>query len=496
MTRSGERSVRACLGSGEQGQTLVLVLAFLIAIGVLAGALAGQITPSFVHSNVVKSINDDVAAADQGIRYGIQSLKTYSNICPPSAPGIPPSPSSLPDYVTPDTGLTVHVQCMTYQGFSPGGSGWAVITNDSGAASFTDASGGNKAVTGPIFNAGGWNLNPGKTTTVMDGNIVTQGLGCTYPPNLLVTPVPPFQKICNSPSIPVPVPAHQLPTIYAGGPPPMAPTPTYISASRCRILYPGTYTSPPDLSGDVYMVSGIYYFNDLGNLTIGTTLFGGQPKPPEKLDSTTGAPCASDASAGAPSGQYGVEIIFGGNTTLSVGNNDTLELFTRVNTVSDDGSTPYITLYQVPCPGTWPCPPQTTTWNPTSLPPATQFLSMGNGAHVWGSIHGAVYAPQGSVGVFATDTSEAVLGGGTDVFDLTLQSSASASGLLVSVGVTPGARYTVVKATVAVPGLAKPIISRAVVQIANDAARTTTIDSWRTCQDKNAADPSCAGPTM
>jgi len=120
-------------------------------------------------------------------------------------------------------------------------------------------------------------------------------------------------------------------------------------------------------------------------------------------------------------------------------------------------------------------------WQPTSLSAGTNFLSMGNGAHVQGAVHGAVYAPGGSVSVFATNAAHAVLNGGTDVWDLNMQSSASATGLIVAIDLTPGQRETVITATAKGVNAEKDIVSRAVVQIANDAIRTVTVQSWHTC---------------
>jgi hypothetical protein len=130
-------------------------------------------------------------------------------------------------------------------------------------------------------------------------------------------------------------------------------------------------------------------------------------------------------------------------------------------------------------------PPGTAGWTATTLPPTTNFLNAGNGAQVGESIHGAVYAPSGSISLFATNSSSAALTGGVDVWSITLKASASASGLLISIGVTPGRRYIVVTSTATGPAgpAEKTIKSRAVVEIGNDAARTTQVDSWRTQQD-------------
>jgi hypothetical protein len=65
----------------EGGAVLVLALGLVIALGVLVGALAGLAAPSFVHSSVVRQINDTVATADSGIEYAIQSVKDDPDNC-------------------------------------------------------------------------------------------------------------------------------------------------------------------------------------------------------------------------------------------------------------------------------------------------------------------------------------------------------------------------------------------------------------------------------
>jgi hypothetical protein len=75
---------------GEDGQILVLVLAALVALGLLAGALTGLATPSFTHATVVRTLNDTVSAADSGIEYAMQFIRDDPAQCVAQAPGDPP----------------------------------------------------------------------------------------------------------------------------------------------------------------------------------------------------------------------------------------------------------------------------------------------------------------------------------------------------------------------------------------------------------------------
>jgi hypothetical protein len=449
-------------GPGEQGSVLVIALVFLVLAGVLVAALVAQSTPSLVTTAVVLNLNDSVAAADAGVEYGIQTLRNDSTLCA----GPSTKPTSLPDMLPPVNNHRADVTCQTMQGYAAGAFGWAVITNDPGDWSINGESAG-MSINGPVFNGGGWSLD--RPLSVNDGNAYTVGFPCDNPTNLTVAPTPPFSEQCGTNPPPDPKPA--LPTAVPG----KASLPTVTGG--CTTLYPGYYTTAgqggqqlPPLTGDVYMASGVYYFKNVGTLNVGKTLFGGQPAPGE-TQLTTAAACRADPTGNGTDGR-GVEIILGGDTSIVVGPGSTMELYTRTP-ASADGSTPGVTLYQVPFETQAP-------WDPTSAPPPmAPFLAMGALAYV--AVHGGVYGPSGSVSLYANSSSP-VLTGGADVYRLFLQSSGGATGPIISVGATPGGRHTVITATTD-GGSGQNIVARAVVEIANDAARTVTIDSWRTRHD-------------
>ena len=446
--------------SDESGSILVLVLVFLALFGILVGALLAQSDTNLKTTSVIKTQDAKVYAADAGIEYGIQTLRADPTYCVDAAAGT----TNLPDLLV--NGVTVKVTCRTSLGYAPGTFGWAVIANDTSASAISTGNGQDKAITGPVFNTGGWNLQ--KPLHVNNGDVYQRSSSCPGglpsggDPNLSVAPNPPYRWRCTT--MATPNPTHVLPAAV----PPTAPPSTM--SGTCRPLYPATYrsTNPPNLQNDVYMASGVYYFENLGDLNVGKTLFGGQPLAGDSKKSEFGNPCRSSDPVGATG--LGVELILGGNTTISVGNNSTLELYTRQPTGTES---PGITLYQVPA--------NTGSWIGTTVPATTKsFFSIGNGNHAEGIVHGAVYAPAGTADAFSTNASKAVFWGGTDVFRLNLQSSASATGLLVTDAAGPGHRVTLIEATAKGVSGAKDITARAVVDIANDVGRTSTVGSWWT----------------
>jgi Tfp pilus assembly protein PilX len=88
----------------ESGQTLILVLAMLILLGLLGGALVGLAGPSFTHASVVRNLNDAAAAADSGIEYGIQSVKNEPGQCLEAPPTLTASAPTI-------NGRAVQVSC-------------------------------------------------------------------------------------------------------------------------------------------------------------------------------------------------------------------------------------------------------------------------------------------------------------------------------------------------------------------------------------------------
>jgi hypothetical protein len=63
-------------GRDESGSVLILVIAILVSVGLLVGALAGLATPIFAQAEVTRNLNDTGAAIDAGIEHGIQTIQS------------------------------------------------------------------------------------------------------------------------------------------------------------------------------------------------------------------------------------------------------------------------------------------------------------------------------------------------------------------------------------------------------------------------------------
>jgi hypothetical protein len=87
----------------ERGSVLILVIAILVAIGILVGALAALAGPIFAQAEVTRNLNDTGAAIDAGLEHGIQTLQTAfptnPGLCPPTSPAPLGNPPTVNNYV-------------------------------------------------------------------------------------------------------------------------------------------------------------------------------------------------------------------------------------------------------------------------------------------------------------------------------------------------------------------------------------------------------------
>lgn len=184
---------------------------------------------------------------------------------------------------------------------------------------------------------------------------------------------------------------------------------------------------------------------------------------------TSSAPCSNDVKAGAAGSGTGVEIILGGNSYLDVDQGD-MELYSFQPTsgAAPTAGTPGVSLRTVPS--------GSTGWTTSSIGNTAYALqsNTGNNPHI--AIHGFVYLPNASAFLWATNTSQAEILGGVAAWDVSLQASASGSGLVIETQTSPTIRTTSLTATVQYGG--KSIQATAAVEVENNSPRTVAIDSW------------------
>jgi hypothetical protein len=423
---------------------LVLVLLTILSLGL--GAMFADAGANLTMSTVVTGQDNKVYAADGGVEYALQQLRTDGSLCAAAV--------SLPNIAI--NGRSVLVSCTPTAGLGTSVSPWALVTTN------LSTSGGPQTIDGPVSVSGAADLQS-QLTTNGDFRLST----CPLPPNLTVTP--PFVPACPTMPMPDLDPGPSLPqSVPTATPSPAQPAYLY---NGCSIWEPGTYRANGQLAlgPDNYFASGIYYFEDTSINLSGQTAIGGQPGPDyQQAPALPPTACSSvtDKTAGVPDGSAGsgVELILGGTSTVSV--NDApaqLELFARVPASPVEG-TPGISIRTVPSGAP-------TGWKPTTSGHRVVLSSSGSKL----AVHGYVYVPEASVSIHAAGNFG--LAGGLYCWQATLNSS---GGVPISAQSGAQSRDVVITSEAKGDPGQKDVTSTAVVAIGNDAARTIDVHSWVT----------------
>jgi len=507
---------------GEDGAILIIALIFMVVFGLTAGALLTEAQANVKNTVGIRNHETKIYGADAGLQYGLSRLRSDLTLCPNTNAGV----MTLPPFTV--NGRSITVTCKTIDGSTVGADGFGVITTWPTPASasspfsldLTNNNALRKLIGGSAFISG--DVNWGPNLTLRAGDFLqetrpstTCATGGRPAPTIGTGPTPSgqlyfensdgsvgvgrYEFLCMDPSASPawPDPPHSPPSS-----PPPAPTLAPKQIGSCTDFLPGTYTVPPTLVGtstNYYFESGVYYFDfaSPAQWTIKQgTAYGGIPSTSEtRKFPVPGDGCASADTRESPNGT-GVEFIFGGGSAVYLNTSGDMELFARCPTMTacqhataTAEGTPGLSLVGVP--SDWP------TTGPGRWDPYTgscvlaapciylyPLIDMKNGNNPDVGLHGLVYAPAGDVSLAATNDVVANILGGVVAQTLTLQSSASATGLAVSTSGGPGARTIVL--TAAAPGLVngappreRQVQAQAVITVQNDANRTVAVQSWR-----------------
>lgn len=413
----------------EEGAVLVLVLAFLGAIGLITLALLSQTGVAVKNTVVVSDFGKKVYSADSAIDVALEAIQNDSTLCPEKSA----TPATITAGLSVDAGINpVTVTCKTTAGSSGGYRGYSIVTtNRVSATSLATQSSGSKKIGGSVFVGGGSDLK--KTVEVTGGNYIQAGTPCpTLGTDVQVTS--PYALVCDSLR---PTPA--LSAVAPAVPATLDPAPDTVSVPGCSIFSPGRYTSQPTLNTNRnYFKSGVYYFDFLGTWNIDKTSVVGGTAGTETTN--LDAPCLLEA---APNGN-GVTWVFRGSSALTVSNMAHVELFSRRPPASD--GTPQVSVFV----------------EGTRVGSAIDQLN-GNPKVVF---HGLVYSPQADVGTNATGTVSFYMLNGVVASRLLLQSVGD--GLLVSTGEGASTRSIVLEATASKGSDPRTVVARAVGSVQPD----------------------------
>ena len=414
--------------------------------GLIGAAIATFGAASLKHSRVVRSSTSMRASAEGALRLTIDQLKRHQTMC-----GDFGAPLQRTDLVTNDT-KSLSVQCTNIAGANQGANAWAVILtgNGSGTQAALISSGADSAprkINGSMYMAVPQS-NAVNSPMVLDGDLWYPHPTCESPTpptitGMTITTTPPHAKLCTTATW-----QSLIPTLLLPPKPPVAnPAGQDDMVPNCRVFFPGTYTAPPSLATENYFVSGDYYFDFQAPASTvfeikNATIIGGRIDP--NLGDTqylTSTNCASaPTTAGLFGSGYGVTWFVGGASQIDIQSNGRLELFRRMQgtqVVSVMGVQQSVNGYA------------RSTATTASGKPLISTKSGNNNDLV---IHGMLYAPDAQI-VFGnvTNTANAQVLGGVVANSIDMQSSASATGFVVSNTKIPAQTKILMKATATAP---------------------------------------------
>ena len=428
----------------DEGAILPLVLVFSVVLASVVVALAVYASTTLRLGQAAERSSDRLASANGAMDSALEDLER----------GVGPCLLFGQDYTVTDAvnGMASEVDCTWVGGRFNVGDLFAVVMTGAGAGRtgelLTITNGGNsanaeKVFEGPVYMA----ATPSPTTMDFRATLAIKNADLSYsaadcgsavptpPSELTITPVgygtqcyeepwdhpdmfgrffPPEAGVTNTVAFPV-----------------QSSTPPAADLLGCRVWSPGTYTSPPQLDNQSYnyFKSGDYYFNDMGEWAVSSAfvLFGypGSTGPsidgPRNNDSFANNPCRDAWTTDAGADRSGATIYLGGNSTLKVDQNATVEISGR------DHSGQNIAVQALE-----------TNGNPSTIRGDQRIITTGPGSNKQLSIQGLVWAPYAALEFdLISNDAVAALTGGAVVSELSAGASANANNFVIRVATTP-----------------------------------------------------------
>lgn len=459
----------------DEGAILPLVIVGTFIITSVVMAVATYVTADLRYAMVVEERADRLAAADGGLRFGIEKLRNYQTLCTTRAGGSGGVTTVFPPVIN---GATTAVTCQRVGDMISDVQGWGVVVTGEGVPAgqdyfTTSGAGGSdnvKTFSGPVYIEDPTRIGLNSDFQVKDGDLWYSQSNCDTP--AVIPEVDSEQLIFDPDFFRGPMCTtlgwdglFEPPT---GGTPPAEALgdpgdPAYVDTTSCRVFSPGKYTSL-ELDDFNYFRSGAYYFENvnivLQNQTIIAGFPGGQGDSEKLLNSECAAEQALDRFSG---GAGGATFYMGGSSRIEVRNGAGLEIFRR--RVAETS----LALYAVEASGGG-YTASTLGWNDL-------ILETKSGSNNDVAIHGLMWAPRAKVSLGnITNAANGQLLGGLVVANLDTQASASASAFLIGIETNPADTRLLLISTATLNERSTTI--RAVVQFRPDSGELA-VNSWR-----------------
>jgi hypothetical protein len=467
------RFFRPTRRTNDDGSILPLVMVGSFLIASIVAGVATYVSADLRYAKVVEERADRLAAADGGLRYGVEKLRNFQTLCTTKAGSGGGNTTVFPPVIN---GATTKVTCQRIGTLISDVQGWGVVVTGEGVPLgnpyfTTKGAGGSdnvKTFSGPVYINDPTRIDLQSSMLLKDGDLWYTKSNCDT--NLVIPEIDTGQltfepDFFRGPQC-TPLNWTNMFNPPTGATPPasMNTAPPYVDTATCRVFSPGEYDGAVPLADHNYFKAGVYYFEDtpliLGTETLIAGFPGSQGDAP-KLDNTA---CAAeqqlDKNGGGPGG---ATFYLGGSSHIEVRNQAGFEIFRRkvnetalsIVAVSSNGGG-----YQASEKG----------WNDLLI--ETQS---GNTSDV--AIHGLVWAPRSKASLGnVTNAANGQILGGIVIANLDTQASASASSFLIGIETNPTDGKLLLISTATLNGISTTI--RAVVQYRPDSGELA-INSWR-----------------
>lgn len=478
-----QKHVPASQPASDRGSVLPIVLVATVVFTMIVAGVAGLVTTGLRYGNVVEERADRLAAADGGLRYGIERLRNMEDLCSTGAGDGGGFTTIFPPRINDaDTAVT----CRRIGADIADIQGWgAVITGSnvpSGQPLFTLQGAGTstneeKTFRGPVYIADPSRLDFNAKLIIEDGDLWYTKDSCDTPyaipemgsgyleflPSFLRGPScneKTWSELFKAPSAQVPPSgALSVPAGYDD-----------VSFPGCRVFSPGKYVGTLPLSSDNYFKSGDYYFEDVPFEIKNQTVTFGFPSGSGDTQKVDAPACAAarDYDQNMSGQRGGATIWFGGTTHIFLDTGGELEIFRRQQTEA------YVSVWALELNGVGFKPSTYSYKMSTSI---GYILETKSGNTNDAAIHGLFWAPHSKLSLGnVTNAAVGQLIGGVAIGQLDAQASASADAFSIGVEGTPIEATFLLESTAMKEGQSTTI--RAVVQFRPD-SREMAINSWR-----------------
>ncbi len=461
---------------------LPLVMALTIVSAMVVIALASYVTTDLRYGNVVEERADRLAAADGGLRFGIERLRNFQTLCTTKAGTGGGFTTVFPPEIN---GATTNVTCRRVGTNISDLQGWGAVVTGAGVPSSkalftTKGAGGSdnvKTFSGPIYVADPERIDLAAKLEIENGDLWYTSSDCDSP-----TPIPEIDSgyliftpdffrgpICNdlawdtglfNPPTSSTPPANILSSVN--------PAPDNTNPG-CRVFSPGKYTTAPALSSsDNYFLAGEYYLENVTLTLANQTVIAGFPSGAGDSAKINSAACAGPqqqdrVNAAATGGRGGATFYLGGTSRFDIQQGGQLEIFRRRQNET------YLSVYALESTGSG--------YTKSTLNHNSWILETKSGSNNDVAIHGLVWAPYtGATLGNITNAANGQLLGGIVVALLDTQASASASAFAIGVESNPIDVKLLLISTAQKNGRTTSI--RAVVQYRPDVGELA-VNSWR-----------------